>query len=482
MKKPYYITRRTILNSAIVVAFGLASSSPAKGATLLGPLVQLSTPDPFASCGSSYGYVPDPNAAGVEPMLSVNPANTANIVAIWCAHGMSGIATATSMDGGTTWSSQIHPGSSCARGADPWISFGPGGILYASAGNSELFTLTRSLDGGATWGPLTVPAPPLTSRNDDKMSIAADRTDTRFAYAAWVRFTKAFNGNNSETMLAVTTDSGLTWQAPQSIHQASSGCFNWGHQIVVQPNGTVICAFCEGSYQNNHQTALSLMQSHDHGQTWSGPTQAPMELPLVDPNFQPPNGIVLDPDTGHTVEAHPMFNSIAVDPNNGTLYAVWLDARFTGQQINAIALSASSDGGVTWSAPMQVNQTPTAIPLLNQQAWNPTVQVAADGTVAVSYYDFRNNTSAPGCLTDYWLAYWRPGSGAVTDRFNWREIRLTDTSFDLEQAPGRPIANYAYMVGDYEGLAPTGNGFAALWTQPYAGASAQILFRNITFQ
>ena len=54
----------------------------------------------------------------------------------------------------------------------------------------------------------------------------------------------------------------------------------------------------------------------------------------------------------------------------------------------------STDGGFTWSTPIQVNQTPNTVPPIDRQAWNPTVAVAADGTVAVTYYDFRNNTAA----------------------------------------------------------------------------------------
>jgi hypothetical protein len=248
---------------------------------------------------------------------------------------------------------------------------------------------------------------------------------------------------------------------------------------VVLPDGTLIDAFTEGSYNGSHQAALTLLRSTDDGQTWSPPVQAPVQEPLIDRNSNPPNATVTDPDTGQGVEAHPMFASVAVDRTSGALYAVWIDARFSNFQYNSIALSMSTDGGFTWSNPIQVNQTPNTVPPLDRQAWNPTVAVAADGTVAVSYYDFRNNTAAPGALTDYWLAFEHPSAIApATNPANWSEVRLTDTSFNLEQAATR--FNGDFWLGDYEGLAAAGNDFAAVWAMPDGSSTGKesIFFRD----
>ena len=174
-----------------------------------------------------------------------------------------------------------------------------------------------------------------------------------------------------------------------------------------------------------------------------------------------------------------MFDSFAVDPNSGNLYAVWIDGRFSNFQYNSIALSMSSDGGFTWSQPIQVNQTPSTVPPIDRQAWNPTVAVAADGTVAVSYYDFRNNTGGPGALTDYWMAFCHPSASApATSPANWSEVRLTNTSFNLEQAPARFAGDF--FLGDYEGLKAVGNDFVAVWGMPDGTSSNQesIFFRR----
>src|SRR5438105_4888901 len=128
------------------------------------------------------------------------------------------------------------------------------------------------------------------------------------------------------------------------------------------------------------------MRSTDQSLTWSDPITGP-GVEVVP---------VTDPDTGAAVRDGEPLLDVTVDPNNGTLYAVWADGRFSGFAHDDIAFSTSTDGGLTWSAPIKVNQTPTSIPAGNQQAFTPAVAVAANGTVAVTYYDFRNNTAAAG--------------------------------------------------------------------------------------
>jgi len=129
--------------------------------------------------------------------------------------------------------------------------------------------------------------------------------------------------------------------------------------------------------------------------------------------------------------------AFAMDSRNENLYAVWEDARFSNFQYNDIAFSMSADGGFTWSTPIRVNQTPLNIPPVNRQTFLPSVAVMGDGTIGVSYYDFRFNDPNPGLPTDYWMAQCHPSSSVpATDPANWgNEVRLTDSSFNLEGLP-----------------------------------------------
>ena len=130
---------------------------------------------------------------------------------------------------------------------------------------------------------------------------------------------------------------------------------------------------------------------------------------------------------------------VAVDPRNGNLYAVWMDLRFDGgiflTDHDNIAFTMSTDGGRTWSPTIKVNQTPTTEPNYDQQAFTPAVDVASDGTVTVSYYDFRNNTASPATLdTDYFAVHCH---ASCANPASWvgNETRITPTSFDIRKAP-----------------------------------------------
>ena len=65
------------------------------------------------------------------------------------------------------------------------------------------------------------------------------------------------------------------------------------------------------------------------------------------------------PDLGLDVRDAAILFDVAVDPDNGNLYVVWQDARFTG--FDQIAYSQSTDDGFTWSEPVRINQTPAQV-------------------------------------------------------------------------------------------------------------------------
>ena len=108
------------------------------------------------------------------------------------------------------------------------------------------------------------------------------------------------------------------------------------------------------------------------------------------------------------------------------------------------------------------------------------MDVAEDGTVSVTYYDFRNNTADPNTLpTDYWVVHCHRSDRTIArngEQDYGDEIRLTDASFDMEKAP---VAR-GYFVGDYEGLAQRAeHDFAPFFSQTQAERSASIFFRRV---
>ena len=241
------------------------------------------------------------------------------------------------------------------------------------------------------------------------------------------------------------------------------------HVILVLPNGTLVCPFQEFTLNpitGDQEINIALIRSTDQGLTWSG--RIPVAREFLTPTIDPENGQTVVSDN----------QSFAVDPRNGNLYAVWQDARFNNFAYTSIAFSMSANGGLTWSEPIPINQTPRRLPAGNRQAFLPAIAVAADGTIGVTYYDFRFNDGRPGLLTDYWLVQYHPSRRApATNPANWGdEVRLTPRSFDVEKA-GAPF--FDYFVGDYEGLTAIGADFVAVFGQVDRDDVTSIFFRRV---
>jgi hypothetical protein len=418
----------------------------------LGPPFRVSHGDPFATCTADdvqhQSGILYPGTA-LETFLVSDPTNPDHLAGIWqqdrwSGGGSRGLVVGISFDGGQTWQDQPLPGVGlCAggttqRASDPWLAFAANGDLYATAlavtGQVSVpaVLVSKSTDGGLTWqAPVAIPG----SSGADKESIMTDPSDPNTAYVVW---TGAYSR---------TTDGGQTFTPARSLGTGS------GSQIVVLPDGTLV-----------DSDGCDVFRSTDKGQTWGHG--------IVVPNCD--NRQVIDPNTHQYIRAGLGLGDIAVDPNSGALYIVIEDASFSGGQHDSIAFTQSTNGGLTWSTPVAVNQTPTNIPSLDQQAFLPTVQVAADGTVGVAYYDFRFNQQGPDLPTDFWFVPGTPdGSGGIT----WgNELRLTNTSFNFEDAP---FSEYGKFVGDYQGRASAGNDLLNLFTHPHGPLSDSVFFRRV---
>ena len=473
---------------AFVLASGLLALPAA--AQDLGPLVELSRPNAVGSCNTgfnTFGTWPTDNAE--EPFVVVNPVHPNNVVAAWIQGSLQDIIGAVSFDGGDTWQRVPIPLTVCSGGSylgagDPWLSFAPDANLYAVAlvSNSlpgskfaNVVAVSRSADGGLNWSaPSLVPGSDTVDPTADHPSLTADPTNALFAYAIW---NGSPSSHSSAGVFTRTTDGGLTWETARAIVQTGSQSFIQFSQILVLPNGTLVDVFEFYAEQPNKPitfTNLQVMRSTDHGQTWSAPINAVTMTPLYRPNG---NTLVVDPETGQFV--HDVTNpSFAVDGHNGNLYAVWEDGRFSNFQYNDIAFSMSADGGFTWSAPIRVSQTPLTIAPANRQAFFPSIAVAADGTIGVSYYDFRFNDPSPGLPTDRWVVQCQPSSrNPATNPANWgNEVRLTSSSFNMETIV--PILPDGLFLGDYFGLA-AGTAFQAVFTQPDANNVTSIFARSV---
>ena len=411
----------------------------------------------------------------VEPQVDVDPTNPQHIVGAWQQDrwsngGANSLVAGVSIDGGDTWTqvpiqgiTRCGGGGEYERATDPWVSFAPNGDVYfmsqtfnnTNATNAQL--VSKSINGGETWGPpFTLIKDTAGTVLNDKVALTADPTNEKLAYSVWTRLVfpkerasaaagERALGFRGPTWFARTTNGGVSWEKARMIYDPGQINQTIGNQIVVLPNGDLLNVFdLIYNFKNTNKVRgynVAVMRSTDKGLTWSKPTIV-SKLGQVQ---------VKDPDTGQLVRTGDINPDVAVDRSSGALYLVWQDARFSGGARAGIAFSKSTDGGRTWSAPVQINQVSSV------SAFTPTVHVADDGTIGVSYYDFRNNTDSQPLDTDYWLVHSHDGGATWTD-----ENHIAGP-FDMKWAPDSP--GRGFFVGDYEGLTAVGNSFLPFFVQ-----------------
>jgi hypothetical protein len=285
-----YLVRRLARNSLAisVCAIGIASIAQAQS---LGPLVQVTGADPFASCAAdnfsqqetAYGSVLFPETA-IGPWVAADPTNFSRLLVgyqqdRWSDGGSRGNVGAVSADGGDAWTPSIPPettacaGGGQARATDPWTAFAKDGTAFflsmvldpakptspLGARNSAIL-VSRSTDHGATWAsPATLLASNPPHVLNDKDSLTADPVQNGYVYAAWDQLRILPPSPQGDSLLAQSEGIKLA----RDLLNASAGA-----SAVCVPASKPPCQGGAPVYKFAYTGPSILARSTDNGASW----------------------------------------------------------------------------------------------------------------------------------------------------------------------------------------------------------------------
>ncbi len=408
-------------------------SSPLDGSSVLPPAVTVNQ-DTAGAPQNETAIAVDPN----NPNRVVAAAND-YVARTWAcdvngtpcsalADGYSG--TYFSNDGGHTWcctsSDPAHlgtlipgvehlTGGQYDAGGDPALAFDSRGAVYYSGLGFDRTAAPNTVavnrgtfdnSGHLSWSqPTFINQTTSPAILNDKEWIAADwHVSSPYrdrVYVSWTRY--IFNANNgsyvqSPIFFAFSTDGGRTFSAPQNI--SSNVLYDQGSRPIVGYDGTVYVIF-NGATRLSTLGGTYIVKSTDGGVSFGSPVRiadVQAVIPLANAAFR-----------------NDSFPAGAAAPN-GDLYVAWttlmsnsggLCPTRTNSGCHAVTVySKSTDGSMTWSAPVPIfpaldasNRTAVGYPVmqpdgstLNAPAarrvdtqW-PGVDVSPSGVVYMSAY------------------------------------------------------------------------------------------------
>jgi hypothetical protein len=356
------------------------------------------------------------------------------------ANALLGSGYGISADGGSAFKHESLPALPGGQNfGDPVVAFGPNGEIYYStlavAGDGvSVISLCSSTDGAVSWacGDASTVAANIYD-TQDKDWLAVDTTSSKYrgsVYVTWTDFSQTFGGDF--ILFAWSTDGGVSFSIPQALSPMDGTTLVQDSSIAVGPNGEIYVSYLDSHFGGS---GITVTKSTDGGTTFSALEPAVLftELPGT---LTGGNGVRSD-----------SFPVTAVD-QNGTYHLVYA-AVSPAQTVDRsdIFYVRSTDGGATFSAPVRLNDDAT-----ETSQWSPAIAVAADGRIAVHWWD-RRNDPVNDSLTDVYMTVSADGGATFG-----KNIRVTDHNWVFGPSE---LGSYH---GDYDGMAGDAGIFHLSWS------------------
>ena len=224
----------------------------------------------------------------------------------------------------------------------------------------------------------------------DKQWIAIDRNPAspnfNRIYVMYVNFNGVGSRPFVQTAVALPDGSHTDWTPAVQLPTQNSTNNNTYLFPHVDPSGVVYTSLINFDGEQGGCCVDVLMDySTDGGMTWIGPRVAASNVhvpPLTGAGY---NNTTFEDGIEETFA---VGNHLASTRH----YPVYIAYESKSTGFGNILLTASNDQGLTWSAPIQVNDNVAP----NVDEFQPNLAVAPDGTVSVNFYDRRLACPAAG--------------------------------------------------------------------------------------
>ena len=421
-----------------------------------------------------------PHIIQSETFTGANPDTPDQVLAAYndsrCAASSNFSGLSVSNDGGLTFT-RVTNGSGCSPFAN---TFGDPVVLYNKP-SGTWFTVWLDGNAGCTLGGYksTTPDDPNswthfcvhTNGGDDRESGWADNNPSSPFFGNMYISWNDFNQANANIFVSRSTDNGLTWSP--AIMVSTQATFVRNTQITgdMSGNGTLyIAGMDEGGGGFPHNDTNLIFKSTDGGATWSNTYTG---TPFPGPGVCSSGYFAGMFSTNGCYWRHEGWGEPAAF--NNIVHLVYAQ-HGAGSDPGDVFYIRSTDGGVTFGAPFQLNTDATTRP-----QWQPNLSVSPTGTLLATWYDARESTDADCGYGNPASPCYRMWSRKSNDNGqSW----LPDDTFSDVVSP-LPAQNDPNIVGSYVGDYDYGAAIAVKhvtsWADgrvPIGGSSQQDAFTD----